>query len=116
MRRAALVKWGTAVGLVGVVGALSNLLGLRLFEYLLGVLLGGAASPEVVAGSKILTLLLELAGTAKDVLARGLVGGGVVPYGLEILTFVVCASMIVILMMYGMELWLRKSRGVKSWQ
>jgi predicted anti-sigma-YlaC factor YlaD len=117
MRRAALAKWGAVVGVVCVVGAASNLLGLRLFEYLLGVLLGGpTASPEVVAGSKVLSLLLGLAGTAKDVLVGGLVGVGAVPYSLGILTFVVCASMLVILMMYGMELWLRKPRGVKSWR
>jgi predicted anti-sigma-YlaC factor YlaD len=117
MRRTALAKWAAVVGMVCVVGAVSDLLGLRLFEYLLGVLLGDPkARPEVVAGSKVLSLLLGLAGTAKDVLVGGLVGVGVLPYGLEILTFIVCASMLVILMMYGMELWLRKPRGIKSWR
>jgi hypothetical protein len=83
------------------------------------MLSGSRASPELAAGSKLLGLMTELAGAAKRLLLGGLgslVSGRAADYRLEIMLAIVGVGLLVILMMYAMELWLRRPRGVRLWR
>jgi hypothetical protein len=73
----------------------------------------------VAAGAKVLSLMVGLAQGAKNMLLGGmasLLGPGGVAYRFEILLAISGIGLMVILMMYAMELWLRRPRGVRLWR
>ena len=119
LKRRSLVRWGAVVGAVCVVLAVTNSLGFRVFDLVLRLISGGTASPEIAAGGKVLSLVVGLAQGAKNLLLGGLgsmLGPGGAAYRLEILLAVSGIGLMVILMMYAMELWLRRPRGVGQWR
>lgn len=118
LKRISILRWGAVVGAVCGVLAVTNAFGYKVFDFVLDLLLGGRASTEVAAGSKVLSLIVGLAGTARGLLVgglRSLLGGRAAAYRLDIMLAIIGIGLMVILMMYAMELWLRRPRGVRLW-
>ena len=115
-RRVLLARWGTLVGAVCGIGFLTVVFGSDAYERLLGLFTGGlASSPVFAASSRIAGVLIKLLEIAKSIAFGGALGSGIGAYAPQIAMLILAAGALVIFMMYGMGVWLRKPMEVRSW-
>jgi anti-sigma factor RsiW len=116
-RKVSLARWGALVGAVWAIGFLTDVFGSSVYERLLGLFTGGlGSSPVFAALSRIAGVLIKLLEIAKSIAFGGALGSGVGAYAPQIAMLIIAAGALVIFMMYGMGVWLRKPREVRSWR
>jgi hypothetical protein len=115
-RRFSLVRWGALAGAVCAVGIMTAVFGLGIYSKLWDLVRGGLGSSPVLEGvSRTATAFLRLGEVAKSLAFGGALGSGAAAYAPQAAMLIIAMSAFVLLMMYGMGIWLRKPREVRSW-
>jgi anti-sigma factor RsiW len=116
-RRVWALRWGVAVAAVCAIAIATWQLGARISEPLLALLTGSfKSSPTYLALSKIGGLIMDCAGALKNMMVSGTMPGGLGSYAPQAAALVLIAAALALIMMYGMEKWLRKPVEVNSWR
>jgi predicted anti-sigma-YlaC factor YlaD len=116
-RRRWAVRWGAVVAAVCSVALLTVQFAPGIRQALLGLLTGGfKTSPTYLALSKVAGVVVDLAAGLKPMIFGGTLPGGISSYGPQMAMLILATGAIVLLMMYGMGIWLGKPREVRSWR
>jgi hypothetical protein len=115
-RRSLVLRWAPVVGVASWIGMIAVVYGRDILERLIGLLTGGLESSPVLEGlARAAGAALKLLEVGKSVVFDSALASGVSSYAPQAAMGMLAAGALVIIMMYGMGIWLGKPREVRSW-
>jgi predicted anti-sigma-YlaC factor YlaD len=115
-RRSLIVRWVPVVGVASWVGMVAVLYGRGILERLIGLMTGGFQSRALLEGlSRAAGAAVKILGIARAVTFETLFKSDAMAYAPGLAMGILMAGAVVLIMMYGMGIWLGKPREVRSW-
>jgi hypothetical protein len=115
-RRSLLLRWAPVVGVASWIGMIAVIYGRGILERLIGLLTGGLESSPVLEGlARAAGAALKLFEVGKTIVLDSALGSEASSYAPQAAIGILAAGALVVIMMYGMGIWLGKPREVRSW-